>query len=204
MKRQFETHQPIDLVVEIGKGRVRIFATTPPRPPARGRGPDADEVDGHLRGERPAPGDRAQAQQRLLRPGPRPRRRASPCRPTATLAVKTGSADIEVDGQVARRTRSRPGSGDVTLRHLLRRRARSTPAPATSRSPRPTPSSGSRAARATCRSAPCLKELQRLHRLRRRRGRHHQRPHRRQDRLRRPARSPRPTPTCRCRPAAAT
>ncbi len=83
--------------------------------------------------------------------------------------LKTGSADIKIDGTPAT-ARSRPAPATPSTRSTGRPSSR--PAPATSKSPRPSPSSGSRAAPATSTSATADGNLDGLDRLRRRRGRH--------------------------------
>ena len=112
MNRQFETLEPIQLYVEIGKGSVEVRATgtTTTRLDVEGR--DADDVTVTFENNRlsvigPKDGgswfsgrDRdLQVEVEL---------------PTASdVAVKTGSADIEVEGQV-NDVRLKTGSGDIT------------------------------------------------------------------------------------------
>jgi DUF4097 and DUF4098 domain-containing protein YvlB len=111
MNRQFETHQPIDLVIEIGKGRVRISATETTETVVDVEGTDADEVTVTFEGNT----------LRVIGPkhggGFFGKENALDVRVTlptdSNLAVKTGSADIEVEGQVGA-SRIKTGSGDVT------------------------------------------------------------------------------------------
>jgi DUF4097 and DUF4098 domain-containing protein YvlB len=111
MNRQFETHQPIDLVIEIGKGRVRISAAETTETTVEVEGPDADEVTVTFEG----------STLRVIGPkhngGFFSKENALDVRvalPTdSNLAVKTGSADIEVEGQVGA-ARLKTGSGDVS------------------------------------------------------------------------------------------
>jgi len=111
MNRQFEANQPIDLIVEIGKGRVRISAADTTEVTVDVEGPDADEVTVTFEG----------SALRVI--GPRhgggffSKENALDVRvslPTdSRVMVKTGSADIEVEGQVGD-ARLKTGSGDVT------------------------------------------------------------------------------------------
>lgn len=112
MNRQFETPEPIDLYVEIGKGKVEIRATATGTTTLDIEGRDADEVqvtfeDNRLSVIAPKDGgswftgrDRELQVQVELPTG-------------SDVAAKTGSADIEVDGQV-NEVRIKTGSGDVT------------------------------------------------------------------------------------------
>lgn len=111
MNRQFETPEPIDLYVEIGKGKVEVRATGTATTTLEIEGRHADEVEvtfesntlsviGPKNGGGWFGGDRDLHVEVEL--------------PTASnLAVKTGSADIEVEGQV-NEVRLKTGSGDVT------------------------------------------------------------------------------------------
>jgi DUF4097 and DUF4098 domain-containing protein YvlB len=111
MNRQFEAQQPIDLVVEIGKGRVRISAAETTEVTVDVEGPEADEVTVTFEGNA------------LRVIGPRHsggffnkenNLDVEITVPTDSRAmVKTGSADIEADGQLGD-TRFKTGSGDVT------------------------------------------------------------------------------------------
>jgi len=111
MQRQFDTPEPIGLTVEIGRGRVRIHATTTDITTVDVEGPDADEVevsqDGNdLRVIAPKRGGGFFGKDHDLD--------VDVTLPTDSLiAVKTGSADISIDGQVAE-TRLKTGSGDIT------------------------------------------------------------------------------------------
>jgi DUF4097 and DUF4098 domain-containing protein YvlB len=111
MNRQFETLQPIDLVVEIGKGRVRISAADTTETTVDVEGPDADEVAVTFEGKA----------LRVIGPkhsgGFFSKEAALDVQVTlptdSRVMVKTGSADIEVEGQVGD-ARLKTGSGDVT------------------------------------------------------------------------------------------
>src|SRR3954454_19923689 len=111
MQRQFDTPEPIGLTVEIGKGRVQIDATATDIAPADVQGPEAEEVEVTFEGN----------QLRIIGPkrgggffGKDQDLDVEVTLPTdSQLSVKTGSADIEVDGQVAE-ARLKTGSGDVT------------------------------------------------------------------------------------------
>jgi DUF4097 and DUF4098 domain-containing protein YvlB len=112
MNRQFETPAPIDLYVEIGKGSVEVRATDTTTTTLEIDGRDADEVtvtfeDNRLSVIGPKDGgtwfggrDRDLRVQVEL--------------PSASnVAIKTGSADIEIAGEV-NEVRIKTGSGDVT------------------------------------------------------------------------------------------
>jgi DUF4097 and DUF4098 domain-containing protein YvlB len=111
MQRQFETPEPIGLLVEIGKGRVRVHATTTDTTDVEVVGQEADQVEVLFEGN----------DLRIIGPkrsggffGKDPDLEVEVTLPTdSQLSVKTGSADIEVDGQVAE-SRLKTGSGDVT------------------------------------------------------------------------------------------
>jgi DUF4097 and DUF4098 domain-containing protein YvlB len=111
MQRQFETHEPIGLIVEIGKGRVRVHATDTDTTTVEVDGVDAEEVEVTLEGN----------SLRVLSPkrsgglfGKDHDLDVEVTLPTdSNLAVKTGSADIEVDGRLAE-SRIKTGSGDVS------------------------------------------------------------------------------------------
>jgi len=111
MNRQFETRQPIDLVIEIGKGRVRISAADTVETTLDVEGTEADEVAVTFEGNT----------LRVIGPkqsggffGKESSLDVRVTLPTdSNLAVKTGSADIEVEGQVGA-SRIKTGSGEVT------------------------------------------------------------------------------------------
>jgi DUF4097 and DUF4098 domain-containing protein YvlB len=110
MNRQFETTAPIDLVVEIAKGRVRISAAETTETTVDVGGADAEDVTVTFEGN----------SLRVIGPkhgGIFTKENSLDVRvslPTdSNLAVKTGSADIEVEGQVGA-SRLKTGSGDVT------------------------------------------------------------------------------------------
>ena len=109
MNRHFETTGPIALYVEIGKGRVRIIAGDTTDTSVDVEGQDADDVDVSFDSGR------------LSVVGPKLDGWFGKSRdldvtvqlPTdSDVAVKTGSADIEVSGQV-KDARLKTGSGDV-------------------------------------------------------------------------------------------
>jgi DUF4097 and DUF4098 domain-containing protein YvlB len=112
MNRQFETPTPIDLYVEIGKGKVEVRAVSTGTTTLEIQGRDADQVEVTFEGSRLsviAPKDQAGwfgGRDRDLH--------VEVELPTASnVGVKTGSADIEIDGQV-NEGRIKTGSGDVT------------------------------------------------------------------------------------------
>jgi DUF4097 and DUF4098 domain-containing protein YvlB len=112
MNRQFETPEPIDLYVELGKGKVEVRAEATGTSTVDIQGQHAEEVMVTFEGNRlsviaPKDGgtwfggrDRDLYVQVELPSG-------------SDVAVKTGSADIEVEGQV-NEARIKTGSGDVT------------------------------------------------------------------------------------------
>ena len=107
---QFETHEPVDLYVEIGKGSVNITATETTESRVDISGRDADEVEVEQSGRRisvVAPRQRAGffgGDGRLDVTVIVPLR--------SNLAVTTGSADVNVAGTVGT-TEIKTGSGDV-------------------------------------------------------------------------------------------
>ena len=110
MNRQFETTGPISLYVEIGKGRVRVIAGDTQDVTLDVEGQDADDVDVSFENGR------------LTVIGPKLDSWFGKSRDLdvtvqlpidSDVAVKTGSADIEVSGQV-NDARLKTGSGDVT------------------------------------------------------------------------------------------
>lgn len=112
MNRQFETPQPIDLYVEIGKGQVEVRATETDTTQLDVRGQNADEVtvtfeDNRLSVVAPKEGggwfggkDRELDVRVTLPTG-------------SDVAVRTGSADIRIEGQVDE-VDLKTGSGDIT------------------------------------------------------------------------------------------
>lgn len=111
MNRQFETPEPIELYVEIGKGKVEISAIATVTTSLSVEGRDAEEVtvtfaNGRLSVIAPKDGGSwFSGKDRDLR--------VEVELPTGSdVAVKTGSADIEVEGQV-NDARLKTGSGDI-------------------------------------------------------------------------------------------
>jgi DUF4097 and DUF4098 domain-containing protein YvlB len=112
MNRQFETPTPIALYVEIGKGRVRVHARDTTQTTLEIEGQNADQVevtfsDNELRVVAPKDGaggwfgrDRDLDVDVELPTG-------------SDVAIRTGSADIEIEGQV-NDGRLKSGSGDIT------------------------------------------------------------------------------------------
>jgi DUF4097 and DUF4098 domain-containing protein YvlB len=111
-EHRFETHLPIDLYVEVGKGRVHIFCTDTTESTVRIDGRDADQVVVHQDGDQlsvVAPrhrggffGSDASLEVHVVVPT------------NSNLATKTGSADITIEG-VAGSATVRSGSGDVVV-----------------------------------------------------------------------------------------
>jgi len=112
MNRSFETPQPIDLYIEINKGRVDVRATDSATTEVTIRGQEADEVvvafeDNQLRiiGPKESGGWFSGKDHHLD---------VRVELPTGSdVAVRTGSADIQIDGQV-HEVDLKTGSGDVT------------------------------------------------------------------------------------------
>src|SRR4051795_10094929 len=111
MNRQFETPEPIDLYVEIGKGKVEVSATAAGTTTLEIEGRAADEVAVTFENNRLtviAPKDGGSwfsgrdSEVRVHVELP----------PNSNLAVKTGSADISVEGEVSD-ARLKTGSGDI-------------------------------------------------------------------------------------------
>ena len=112
MNRQFETPEPIELYVEIGKGMVEVRATGTTTTTLDVEGQYADEVTVSFEGNRlsviaPKEGggwfggrDRDLHVEVELPTG-------------SDISTKTGSADVEIEGQV-NEVRVKTGSGDVT------------------------------------------------------------------------------------------
>lgn len=114
-EHRFETHQPVGLYVEVGKGNVHVHATETTETQVRITGRDADDVHVEQSGDRitvVAPrqragffgGDSSLDVEITLPLG-------------SDLAAKTGSADVTVDGTVAT-CEVKSGSGDVRLADL--------------------------------------------------------------------------------------
>lgn len=107
---RFETHRPVTLYVEIGKGSVQVVATDTAESYVEISGRDADEVHVDLSGD----------QLSIVAPRMRTGFLSGDSRvdvrvtvPTdSDLAVKTGSADIFVEGRVGT-AKVKSGSGEV-------------------------------------------------------------------------------------------
>jgi DUF4097 and DUF4098 domain-containing protein YvlB len=117
MNRQFETPEPIELYVEICKGKVEITAGSTTTTTLDIEGRDADEVEVTFENNR------------LTVIGPKESGNwfgggnrdlhVEVELPTASdLGVKTGSADIEIEGQV-NEVRVKTGSGDVEIAEAM-------------------------------------------------------------------------------------
>lgn len=108
----FETHEPVDLTVETGKGSVHVTCTDTTESTVVVEGRDADEVQVTQEGRRIdviAPrhrggffGGDAELHVRVVVPT------------ASNVAVKTGSADVELQGD-AGSTIVKSGSGDVDI-----------------------------------------------------------------------------------------
>jgi DUF4097 and DUF4098 domain-containing protein YvlB len=111
MNRKFETHQPIDLMIEIGKGRARISAHETTETTVDVEGSDADEVEVTFEGNTLRVIGPKHSGGFFSKESSLDVRVALPT--DSNLAVKSGSAGIEVDGQVGA-SRIKTGSGDVS------------------------------------------------------------------------------------------
>jgi DUF4097 and DUF4098 domain-containing protein YvlB len=114
-EHRFETHEPVDLYVEVGRGTVHVTPTDTTEAVVRLTGRDAHEVEVEQSGR----------EIRVVAP----RQRAGffggdhslavevtvPLE--SELAVKTGSADVTVDGTVGS-THVKTGSGDIRMTDL--------------------------------------------------------------------------------------
>jgi len=108
----FETHEPVDLTVETGKGTVHVTCTDTTETTVVVEGKDADEVQVTQDGRRiavTAPrhrggffGSDSELHVRVVVPT------------TSNIAVKTGSADVTLEGD-AGNTMVKSGSGDVRI-----------------------------------------------------------------------------------------
>lgn len=111
-EQHFETHEPVDLTIETGKGTVDVTCTDTTESTVRIEGRDADEVEVHQDGRRIS----------VIAPrhrggffGGDAELYVSVVVPTASnVAVKTGSADVTLDGD-AGNTMVKSGSGDVRI-----------------------------------------------------------------------------------------
>jgi len=111
-EHHFETHRPVGLFVEIGKGSVQVLATDTTESHVEVSGRDADEVRV----------DQAGDQISVVAPKMRTGFMSGDSRLDVTITIptdsdvvlRTGSADITVDGTVAS-GQIRSGSGDVRV-----------------------------------------------------------------------------------------
>jgi DUF4097 and DUF4098 domain-containing protein YvlB len=113
-EHHFETPRPVELRVEIGRGSVQVSATDTTESHVEVTGRDADRVlveqdDDRLSVVGPQVrggllGGESRLDVRVVVPR------------DSSLAIRTGSADIDVDGVVAT-AQLRSGSGDVTVDH---------------------------------------------------------------------------------------
>jgi DUF4097 and DUF4098 domain-containing protein YvlB len=110
-EHHFETHRPVSLYVEIGKGSVRVEATDTTETHVQVIGRDADQVQVDQSGDRIS----VVGPQRSGFLGGDTKLDVLVTLPTdSDVAIKTGSADITVDGTVGS-GKVRSGSGDVLL-----------------------------------------------------------------------------------------
>lgn len=112
MNRSFETHQPVNLYVEIGKGAVSVTAAETTETHVTVKGTDADQVSVTFENN----------DLRVTAPrrhgglfGTEPAYRVEVVVPvTSNLATKTGSADVSTEGRLGA-AQIKTGSGDCQL-----------------------------------------------------------------------------------------
>jgi DUF4097 and DUF4098 domain-containing protein YvlB len=110
-EHHFETHQPVRLYVEIGKGAVHVAATETTETVVQITGRDADQVRVDQSGDQIS----VVAPQRAGFLGGDSRLEVAVTLPTdSDVAIKTGSADITVGGTVGS-AKVKSGSGDVRV-----------------------------------------------------------------------------------------
>jgi len=113
---QFETHRPVDLYVELGKGNLTVRATETTGTEVVLTGRDADQVEVHQ------DGDQISVIAPKLRSGvfggDRDRLDVTVTLPNGSnLATRTGSADVTVEGEIGS-GRVKTGSGDLSVELL--------------------------------------------------------------------------------------
>jgi DUF4097 and DUF4098 domain-containing protein YvlB len=115
-EHRFETHQPVDLYVEIGKGNVHVFATDTTETTVTIAGRDADQVQVEQSGDQISV---IAPRQRTGFLGGDSSLKVDVVVPSdSNVAAKTGSADIQVEG-VAGAAQIKSGSGDVHIDALV-------------------------------------------------------------------------------------
>ena len=111
-QHRFETHLPVDLFVEIGKGRVHVFCTDTTESTVKIEGRDADQV--HVQQD----GDQITVvapRQRTGFFGNDSSLKVNIAVPTkSNVATRTGSADVAIEGLAGAAT-IRSGAGDVSI-----------------------------------------------------------------------------------------
>jgi DUF4097 and DUF4098 domain-containing protein YvlB len=111
-EHHFETHQPVELYVEVGKGNVHVNASDTTESTVTVEGRDADQVLVEQSGDRISV---IAPRQRGGFLGGDSSLRVDVLVPThSRLAIKTGSADIQVEG-LAGSSQLRSGSGEVRV-----------------------------------------------------------------------------------------
>lgn len=111
-EHRFETHRPVDLYVEIGKGNVHVLATDTTETTVTIAGRDADQVHVEQSGDQVSV--IAPRQRSGFLSGDSSFRVDVVVPSDSTVAVKTGSADIQVEG-AAGSAQVKSGSGDVRI-----------------------------------------------------------------------------------------
>lgn len=114
-EHRFETHQPVNLYVEIGKGNLRVVATDTTESTVTIAGRDADEVHVEQSGNQISVV--APRQRSGFLTGDSSLRVDVVIPLDSDVATKTGSADIQVEGR-AGSAQVKSGSGDVHIEAL--------------------------------------------------------------------------------------
>ncbi|MCW2765144.1 MAG: protein YvlB [Nocardioides sp.] len=111
-EHRFETHSPVKLYVEIGKGNVHVFATETTESTVQVTGRDADQVHVEQTGDQISVV--APRQRTGFLTGDSSLRVDVVVPLDSDVAIKTGSADVQLEG-AAGSAQIRSGSGDVRV-----------------------------------------------------------------------------------------
>jgi len=115
-EHHFETHRPVDLYVELGKGSLTVRATDTTETGVVITGRDADHVEVQQDGDQISV--IAPKQRSGVFGGDRERLDVTVTLPSGSnLAARTGSADVTVEGEIAA-GRLKTGSGDLNVELL--------------------------------------------------------------------------------------
>ena len=115
-EHHFETHRPVDLYVELGKGNLTVRATETTGTEVVLTGRDADQVEVHQDGDQISV--IAPKQRSGVFGGDRDRLDVAVTLPTGSnVAARTGSADVALEGEIGA-GRIKTGSGDLRIELL--------------------------------------------------------------------------------------